>query len=329
MQSGSSTGARQQGRSGSQQGSSGMSQQGSSGQRQSGTAAKQNVSGGTAAPGTPTQGTSRTSVRERSGGARMAVHSGSRTTVGVRRHVYSEPSTTVIRKKKRYAIYHEPASRSVIVHKRRAGVPAGGTSTRTTARSGTSTTVGRSSSSRESVGAGTGGSPRSIRPKQYRRKLTQRNLWSNAPCAQRRRLLRQQQRKRIDGRTPVTRCVDHDETRGDRLAARQTPSSRLVVRGLDPRIHLLRKKVLRTPTRACPELRIITRRKSGKPTGGVKPGNDGGWVSVTDARVTPAKSRAPRSPPGPLRGCCGAASGRAPRGSGSPAGRRRGDGRAR
>jgi len=93
MQSGSSTGARQQGSSGSQQGSSGMSQQGSSGQRQSGTAAKQNVSGGTAAT-VQTQGTSRTSVRERSRGARMAVHSGSRTTVGVRRHVYSEPSTT-------------------------------------------------------------------------------------------------------------------------------------------------------------------------------------------------------------------------------------------
>jgi hypothetical protein len=147
MQSGSSTGARQQGSSGSQQGSSGMSQQGSAGQREGGTAATRQSSGGGAAI-SQTQGTSRTTVRQRSEGARVSVRGGSRTAVGVRsaasddavfikrkkarRYVYSEPSTTVIRKKKRFAI-HEPSS-SVIVHKRRAGGVAvgGGTSTRTT-----------------------------------------------------------------------------------------------------------------------------------------------------------------------------------------------------
>src|SRR5262249_60177513 len=70
-----------------------------------------------------------------------------------RRYVYPEPSTTVVRKK-RYVRYHEPST--VVIHKRRAGVAVGGTSTRTTVRSGTSTTVGGSSTSRESGGAGTG-----------------------------------------------------------------------------------------------------------------------------------------------------------------------------
>src|SRR6266511_1768058 len=168
MQSGSGTGARQQGSSGSQQGSSGMSQQGSAGQREGGSAATRQSSGGGAAI-SQTQGTSRTTVRQRSEGARVSVRGGSRTAVGVRsaasddavfikrkkarRYVYSEPSTTVIRKKKRFAI-HEPSS-SVIVHKRHAGGVAvgGGTSTRTTVRSGT---VRGSSTTRESVGAGAG-----------------------------------------------------------------------------------------------------------------------------------------------------------------------------
>ena len=116
-----------------------------------------------------TQGTSRTTVHERSG-AGVAVRGGSRTAVGVRhaasddviihrkkarRHVYSEPSTTIIRKK-RYVKYHEPSS--VVIHKRRAGVAVGGgTSTHTTVRSGKSTTVGGSSTTRESVGAGARG----------------------------------------------------------------------------------------------------------------------------------------------------------------------------
>ena len=113
-QSGSSTGARKQGSSGSQQGSSGMSQQGSSGQGGSGSAASGGSSGGGSAATNQTQGTSRTTVRGRSAGARIAVHSGSRTAVGVRhagasddviirrkkarRYVYQEPSTTVVRK---------------------------------------------------------------------------------------------------------------------------------------------------------------------------------------------------------------------------------------
>src|SRR5262249_17871333 len=81
----SSTGAKQRGSSGmKQQGSSGTNQQGSAGQRQSGTAAKGTSSGGKAAMGTETGSTSPTSVRERSRGARMAVHSGSRTAIGVR-----------------------------------------------------------------------------------------------------------------------------------------------------------------------------------------------------------------------------------------------------
>jgi hypothetical protein len=166
-QSGSSTGARQQGSSGGQQGSSGMSQQGSGGQREGGSATNRQSSGGAAVNQTQ-RGTSRTSVRERSEG--VAVRGGSRTTVGVRsgasddviihrkkarRYVYHEPSTTIVRKKKRYVRYHDEPS-SVMIHKRRTGVAVGGgSSTRTTVRSRTSTTtVGGGSSTRESVGAG-------------------------------------------------------------------------------------------------------------------------------------------------------------------------------
>ena len=60
MQSGSSTGARQQGRSGTSQ------EQDSSGKRESGTASTRQSSGGGAAIN-QTQGTSRTTVHERSG----------------------------------------------------------------------------------------------------------------------------------------------------------------------------------------------------------------------------------------------------------------------
>src|SRR5262249_39612489 len=193
-QSGSSMGARQQGSSGAsqKQGSSGMSQQGSSGMNRQGharqrgrrNAASRETSGGGAAMGTQNRGSSRTTVRERSGGGRTAIHGGSHTTVGVgsrasndvvvrrnryRRHIYAEPSTTVIRKRRYVRGYHEPSS--VIIHKRRPGVViGGGTSTlttvrggntvrsgSTTVRGGSSTTVGGGSNGRESVGAGAGG----------------------------------------------------------------------------------------------------------------------------------------------------------------------------
>src|SRR5262249_37471060 len=101
-QSGSSTGA-------TEQGSSGMNQQGSAGQRQSGNTAKQNVSGGTAATGTQTQSTSRTTVREGSRGARMAVHSGGRTAIGVR-HAGASEDIIIRRKKARRYVYHEPST---------------------------------------------------------------------------------------------------------------------------------------------------------------------------------------------------------------------------
>src|SRR5439155_14496853 len=148
----------------------------------SGSAASGASSGGGSAAINQTQGTSRTTVRGRSAGARIAVRSGSRTAVGVRhagasddviirrkkarRYVYQEPSTTVVRKKrfvfnepsttivrkKRFVRFHEPSN--VVIHKRRAGVAVGGASTRTTVRRGTSATVGRSRTTRESVGAG-------------------------------------------------------------------------------------------------------------------------------------------------------------------------------
>ena len=112
-----------------------------------------------------TNRTSRTTVRERAGGTRVSVHGGARRVVGVRtaaaddavviRHkrarnyVYSEPSTTVIRKK-RYVHY-----RTVAIKKRRPAVAVEGVSTRTTVRSQTSTTVRGAGTTRESVGAGT------------------------------------------------------------------------------------------------------------------------------------------------------------------------------
>src|SRR5262245_34733157 len=127
-----------------------MNQQGNAGQR-GGNAASRESSGGGAAMGSRTQGGSRTSVTERSGGARTTIRGGSRTTVGVgssaredivvrrnkyRRHIYAEPSTTVIKKRRYVRGYREPSS--VVIHKRRPGVVVGGgTSTRTTVRGGT------------------------------------------------------------------------------------------------------------------------------------------------------------------------------------------------
>src|SRR5262245_61827473 len=151
----------------------GASQQGSSGNRNSGAAATRNSQGSGAAARESnggrtmmrgeTQGSSRTTVRARSGGDRVAVHGRSHTAVGVRsaasddaviikrkkarRYVYSEPSTTIV-KKRRYTRYHEPSS-AVIVKKRRAGVAVdSGVSTRTSVRSRTSTAVGGSSTKR-------------------------------------------------------------------------------------------------------------------------------------------------------------------------------------
>jgi len=157
----------------------GASQQGSSGNRNSGAAATRNSQGGGAASRESnggrttmrgeTQGSSRTTVRARSGGDRMAVHGRGHTTVGVRsaasddaviikrkkaRHyVYGEPSTTIV-KKRRYTRYHEPSS-AVIIKKRHAGVAVdNGVSTRTSVRSRTSTAGGGSKTTRTGASAG-------------------------------------------------------------------------------------------------------------------------------------------------------------------------------
>ena len=155
----------------------GASQQSSSGKRDSGAAATRNSQGGSQGSGAAaresnggrttmrgeTQGSSRTTVRARSGGDRVAVHGRGHTTVGMRsaasddaviikrkkarRYVYSEPSTVIV-KKRRYARYHEP-SRAVIVKKRHAGVAVdNGVSTRTSVRSRTSTAGGGSKTMR-------------------------------------------------------------------------------------------------------------------------------------------------------------------------------------
>ena len=75
----------------------GASQQGSSGKRDSGAAATRNSQGGDAAARESnggrttmrgeTQGNSRTTVRARSGGGRVAVHGRGHTTVGDRKSV--------------------------------------------------------------------------------------------------------------------------------------------------------------------------------------------------------------------------------------------------
>ena len=70
-----------------------------------------------------------------------------------RSYVYSEPSTTAIRKK-RYVHYREPSS-TVVIKKRRPAVAVEGVSTRTTVRNQSSTTVRGAGTTRESVGAGT------------------------------------------------------------------------------------------------------------------------------------------------------------------------------
>jgi hypothetical protein len=129
----------------------------SRGETSSGGAAARESNGGRTTMRGETQGGSRTTVRARSGGDRVAVHGRGHTAVGVRsaasddaviiikrkkarRYVYSEPSTTIV-KKRRYTRYHEPSS-AVIVKKRRAGVAVdSGVSTRTSVRSRTSTAV--------------------------------------------------------------------------------------------------------------------------------------------------------------------------------------------
>ena len=104
-------------------------ERGGAANRDSGGAATRGSQGGGSATGATTgeratvrqetQSTNRTTVRNRSDGARVTVRGGSRTAVGVRsvarddaviikrkkarRHDYSEPSATVIRKKKRYS----------------------------------------------------------------------------------------------------------------------------------------------------------------------------------------------------------------------------------
>jgi hypothetical protein len=162
-----------------QESQSGASQRSSTGNREGGAATtRSSQSSGAAAGGggratmrSEGKGTSRTSVRTRSEGARVSVR-GSRTRVGVRtavrdegvivhrkkarRYVYSEPArATVIKKKKRYVSYREPSS--VVVKKRRAGVAVSeGVSTRTSVRSRTvgGTSVRGSSTTRTSGGTG-------------------------------------------------------------------------------------------------------------------------------------------------------------------------------
>lgn len=161
---------------GAQSGAAKATQPGGAANREGGAAAARGSEGKGASTresgGDPTnvrsQGTTRTSVHQRSGGARVSVRGGSRTAVGVRtaasddaviikrkkarRHVYSEPSATVI-KKKRYATYREPSS-TVIVKKRRPGVAVeSGVSTRTSVRSQTSTSTRERSSRQGNAGA--------------------------------------------------------------------------------------------------------------------------------------------------------------------------------
>jgi hypothetical protein len=121
----------------------GASQRGSAGNREGGAAAtggSQERGAATRPSGdrsattqSETKRTSRTTVRERAGGTRVSVHGSTRRVVGVRAaagddavvirrkrargYVYSEPSTTVIRKK-RYVHYREPSS-TVVIKKRR------------------------------------------------------------------------------------------------------------------------------------------------------------------------------------------------------------------
>jgi hypothetical protein len=154
----------------------GASPRNSTGNRESGAAATRGSegsgataresAGGRTTVRNGTQTTSRTVVRERSGGTRVSVHGRSRAAVGVRtvasddavvirrkkarRYIYSEPTTTVIRKK-RYVSYSHPST-AVIVKKRRAGIAVdSGVSTRTTVRSRTS--VGAANPSRANPSA--------------------------------------------------------------------------------------------------------------------------------------------------------------------------------
>jgi hypothetical protein len=157
----------------------GAGQRGSAGNREGGAAAtggSQERGAATRPSGDPsattrseTKRTSHTTVRERAGGTRVSVHGSTRRVVGVRAaasddavvirrkrargYVYSEPSTTVIRKK-RYVHYREPSS-TVVIKKRRPAIAVEGVSTRTTVHSKTSTTVRGTGATRESVGAGT------------------------------------------------------------------------------------------------------------------------------------------------------------------------------
>ena len=105
---------------GAQQGAgTGATQQGSSGNRSGGAAATpSSEGGGRATVRTETGGTTRTTVRERSEGARVSVQGGGRRTVGVRsavtdstvgimrkkaaRYVHSAPSTVIKKKRVRY-----------------------------------------------------------------------------------------------------------------------------------------------------------------------------------------------------------------------------------
>ncbi len=65
------------------------------------------------------------------------------------------------------------------------------------------------------------------------------------------------------------------------------------MRGLDPRIHRKKDWFIQADglhrNSGLLELRSIMRRKSGKPTCGVKPGNDSGWLSADGRRYKNAR----------------------------------------
>ena len=143
----------------------GASRQGSSGNRDSGAAATRNSQGGSQGSGAAaresnggrttmrgeTQGSSRTTVRARSGGDRVAVHGRGHTTVGMR-SAASDDAVIIKRKKARRYVYGEPSA--TIVKKRHAGVAVdNGVSTRTSVRSRTSTAGGGSKTMRTGASA--------------------------------------------------------------------------------------------------------------------------------------------------------------------------------
>src|SRR5262249_56428569 len=101
--------------------------------------------------------------------------------------------------------------------------------------------------------------------------------------------------------------VDRDERAIVRQVAHHAFSSLLgfapacVTRGLDPRVHLLRKKMDRTATRACPSCAVLCAASRVNPTCGVKPGDDDGTAGGDGGPTSlpPAPPPPPPPPPAP------------------------------